>query len=84
VNKREHVRAAGQTRAHACHWPGCGRQVPPARWGCARHWFLLPAAIRNRIWRAYRAGQEETMDPGAEYVEAARAAQEWIAARVRR
>lgn len=77
-DKAAHVRGAGQTRNHGCHWPGCTRQVPPAMWGCKSHWFKLPAAIRSRIWRAYRVGQEQDGRPSAEYVAAARAAQDWI------
>jgi hypothetical protein len=79
MNKFDHVRQAKQTRSHTCHWPACGKQVPPAAWGCRSHWYKLPTAIRNRIWAAYRAGQEET--PGRvsrQYVEAAQEAQEWI------
>lgn len=79
-DKVQHVKAAGQTRAHGCHWPGCTAQVPPAKWGCPRHWFALPAAIRSRIWRTYQIGQESTGRPSAEYIAAARAAQDWIAA----
>lgn len=80
--KVEHVRAAiaeGTHHGHTCHWPGCDKRVPPAAWGCKPHWFALPTAIRNRIWAAYRAGQEGTKTPSREYVEAARAAQDWIA-----
>jgi len=77
--KVAHVKRAKQTRDHECHWPGCTTQVPPAMWGCRTHWFMLPPDIRNRIWNAYRPGQEITMTPSAEYVAAARAAQEWIA-----
>lgn len=76
--KAEHVLAAGQTREHKCHWPTCSKQVPPAMWGCRRHWFMLPAPIRNAIWRAYVPGQENTMTPSAAYLEAAEAAQRWI------
>lgn len=79
MNKYEHVRRARQTRRHACHWPGCTQQVPPAMWGCRAHWFRLPAALRSRIWRTYQPGQEERGDPSAEYLEAARAVQDWIA-----
>ena len=79
-DKVAHVRAAGQTRAHACHWPGCARQVPPAKWGCLEHWRALPAALRSRIWAAYRPGQESDLSPSAEYLAAARAIQDWIAA----
>jgi len=77
--KVAHVKRAGQTRAHECHWPGCTAQVPPAMWGCKRHWYALPAAIRRKIWLTYRPGQEATMTPSRAYVEAAREAQAWIA-----
>lgn len=78
--KVDHVRRAGQTRSHGCHWPGCERQVPPAMWGCSKHWYALPAELRGRIWRAYRAGQEEDGRPSREYLAAAHEIQEWIKA----
>lgn len=80
AEKVAYVKSQGQTRDHHCHWPGCGKQVPPAMWGCQTHWFLLPKRIRDRIWRAFNPGQEVNMRPSREYVEAARAAQDWIAA----
>ena len=83
AEKADHVRAArdaGHDGKHACHWPGCKRPVPPAMWGCGSHWFKLPQPIRKRIWAAYRIKQEDTKTPSREYVEAAREAQEWIAA----
>ena len=78
ATKVAHVLRAGQTREHVCHWPGCGRQVPPAMWGCRAHWFRLPKQLRVRIWIAYRPGQENTLDPSAAYRAAARDAQMWI------
>lgn len=78
--KVAHVLRATQTRDHACHWPGCTQQVPPARWGCRKHWYSLPIDLRNDIWKAYRPGQERTGTPSREYVAAARAVQDWIAA----
>lgn len=75
--KVAHVRSAKQTREHTCHWPGCERQVKPAHWGCATHWGLLPRELQQRIWDAYRPGQEETMTPSREYVEAVRAVEAW-------
>lgn len=78
TTKADYVRGQGQTRKHTCHWPGCGKQVPPAMWGCAPHWFALPAKIRAAIWRAFEPGQEQTMTPSDEYMEAADAAQRWI------
>jgi hypothetical protein len=78
MSKADHVRAAPQSRAHTCHWPGCGKQVPPAMWGCKTHWFRLPAILRAKVWRAYSPGQEERMDPSPEYLKIAHEVQEWI------
>lgn len=78
VSKLEHVVTAGQTRPHLCHWPGCHKEVPPAMWGCAPHWFRLPKEIRDRIWRHYKPGQEESFRVSEEYLAAAKAAQAWI------
>lgn len=76
--KVQHVRAAGQTRLHHCHWPGCSEQVPPAMWGCRRHWYALPLGLRNKIWASYRPGQEEDLKPSERYLAAAREVQTWI------
>lgn len=78
-DKADYVRSQGQSRQHHCHWPGCEAQVPPAKWGCRRHWYMLPQSIRNQIWAAYQIGQEVSMTPSREYVRAAREAQAWIA-----
>lgn len=78
MNKRDYVKRQGQTRPHHCHWPDCPKQVPPAMWGCREHWFRLPRPIRDRIWAAYRPGQEKDFDVSEEYLAAARAAQDWI------
>lgn len=78
TEKVAHVLKAGQSRMHHCHWPGCTKEVPPARWGCYRHWMMLPASLRAAIWNAYQIGQEETRSPSREYLEAARKVQEWI------
>jgi hypothetical protein len=78
--KAAYVRAQGQTRRHGCHWLGCAQQVPPAMWGCKKHWFALPATLRARIWATYRPGQEKDFTPSDKYLEAAQAVQDWIAA----
>lgn len=78
TSKAEYVKSQRQTRNHECHWPGCTVQVPPAMWGCKPHWFKLPYNIRQQIWMTYRPGQEIAMDPSADYLEAAKAAQDWI------
>ncbi len=78
MSKADYVRAQSQSRKHECHWPGCGKQVPPAMWGCAKHWFTLPKRLRDRIWESYRIGQEITGTPSPDYVAAARDVQAWI------
>lgn len=78
MSKADYVRQQTQDRPHTCHWPGCNTQVPPAMWGCKRHWFMLPKHIRDEIWRTYRPGQEKDMDPSDDYMKAAQAAQDWI------
>lgn len=82
MNKYDHVREAkaeGRAGGHHCHWPECPKEVPAAMWGCSRHWYMLPPRIRARIWAAYRPGQEATKRPTADYIDAAKEAQEWIA-----
>lgn len=80
--KVEHVREAIATdtgaHRHHCHWPGCREDVPPATWGCYRHWKMLPKHLRDRIWATYRPGQEISKTPSRDYVEAAREVQRWI------
>lgn len=79
--KADHVRreiASGKIGGHHCHWPGCDAKVTPAAWGCRKHWYRLPQHLRNKIWRAFRPGQEQTKTPSAEYVAVAREVQDWI------
>lgn len=78
ADKVKHVKRSGQTRNHHCHWPGCKAQVPPAKWGCLKHWRSLPKRLRDSIWSAYRPGQESSMTPSIEYLKVAREVQEWI------
>lgn len=78
MSKADYVKSQGQTRAHTCHWPGCGKQVPPAMWGCKAHWFKLPQSLRNKIWATYRPGQEVSMTPSQDYLDAANEVDAWI------
>jgi hypothetical protein len=64
--------------AHHCGWPNCGRMVPLDRWGCREHWHLLPNHIRAWIGRAYRAGFQTGRHPSPSYLDAHRAALDWI------
>jgi hypothetical protein len=76
--KVEYVLKQTQTRNHTCHWPGCNVQVPPAMWGCKKHWYKLPKYLRDKIWNAYNPGQEITMTPSREYLDAAKEVENWI------
>ena len=67
---------------HTCHWPGCAREVPPKLWGCREHWYQLPKALRDAIWREYRPGQEITKTPSPRYIAVAVLVQGWIAGKV--
>lgn len=78
MDKRKYVKNQKQDRDHHCHWPGCNKQVPPAFWGCYFHWMQLPKVLRDKIWAAYRPGQEKDMRPSREYLEVAQEVQDWI------
>ncbi len=62
---------------HRCHWPTCNTNVPPKMWGCKKHWFKLPQAIRNQIWATYKPGQEITKTASPTYLKVALEAQQW-------
>ena len=66
---------------HHCHATGCRVAVPPEMFMCRRHWFALPAAMRNDIYRTYRPGQCDDWHISHAYANAARAAVRFIAAK---
>lgn len=76
--KAKYVKSQKQTRSHHCHWPDCKKQVPPAMWGCYKHWMMLPTKIRRTIFRVFRPGQEKDFNPSEEYLRVAEATQKWI------
>jgi hypothetical protein len=78
TEKVAYVKSQGQNREHHCHWPGCTEQVPPAMWGCKKHWFKLPKSLRDRVWAAYEPGQEVTLTPSREYLKVAQEVEDWI------
>lgn len=77
-SKYDYVRRQTQFRQHHCHWPGCPKLCPPAMWGCREHWFKLPKWLRDKVWAAYRPGQEKDMRPSREYLAVAEEVQQWI------
>lgn len=40
---------------HACAFPGCARRISVMRLACIEHWFFLPDALRDVLYREYRA-----------------------------
>lgn len=76
--KVDYVKSQRQTRNHHCHWPGCKTQVPPAMWGCRKHWYMLPSGLRSKIWHAFKPGQEVDGTPSERYIAVAREVQDWI------
>lgn len=78
MDKVDYVLSQPKGKGHFCHWPNCGKEVPPAMWGCRQHWFMLPKSIRDEIWRFYKIGQEISKDPSNNYIIAAHNAQDWI------
>ena len=64
---------------HVCHAHGCSVVVPPRLLMCRKHWSLVPAPLRDAVWRTYRPGQERTKDPTHEYLAAAQAAIDAVA-----
>lgn len=83
AKKAQHVKNAEFIGGHKCHYPGCDKDVKPAYWGCLKHWYSLPEALRRRLWLHYVPGQEETKNPTAQYVAVANEIQDWIKANVR-
>lgn len=82
TEKANYVRRQRQNRNHTCHWTGCTKQCPPAMWGCKPHWFRLPKHLRDDIWLTYEIGQEVSMTPSDEYLDAAHAVAAWIDDRI--
>jgi hypothetical protein len=69
---------------HTCHATDCGVAVPPEMFMCRRHWFSLPKALRDEVWRTYRPGQCDDWNISNAYANAARAAVRFVAAKENR
>lgn len=80
--KAAHVRAAmadGITANHHCHWPGgCHDITAAAQYCCTRHWYKIPLRFRNKIWAAYRKGQEIDKSPTSRYMQVVREIKKWF------
>lgn len=64
---------------HTCHAKDCTKRTPEAMFMCRPHWFMVPKAMRDEIWRLYVPGQEISKTPTREYVEAAKKAIDAVA-----
>lgn len=62
---------------HKCPWPLCAARVDADLWGCKRHWYLLPPALRRALWEAYVPGQSMATASAA-YLAAASAIDTWV------
>ncbi len=58
----------------------CGEKIAPNLLMCKTHWYQLPQAIRLRVLRSYRPGQERDGWEGttAEYQQAVRDAVDFM------
>ena len=65
--------------SHHCHATNCKIRVPPEMFMCKRHWFSLPKHMRDLIWRTYRVGQCDDMNPSNSYCQIARSCVVFIA-----
>jgi hypothetical protein len=48
---------------------------------CSRHWRGVPSELQQAVWRHYRRGQEIDKRPTPEYLAAAKAAIDAVAAK---
>lgn len=64
---------------HLCHASGCPMAVPPRMLMCLKHWRMVPKRLRDAVWEHYVPGQERRGMPTSEYLEAARAAVQYVA-----
>jgi len=65
--------------SHTCHAKGCNIEVPPRMFMHRNHWFMLPKAMRDRLWELYVEGQEIRKDPSPEYLAHATACIAYVA-----
>ncbi len=77
INELGHKGRHTVQHKHECHWPTCKTEVPPAMWGCKKHWFKLPKRLRNRVWATYKPGQEITKTPSQDYLNVIHDVQIW-------
>lgn len=65
--------------SHKCHARGCPTPCRPEYLMCPRHWRMVPPRLQRAVWRTYRDGQCDDMDPSPEWHVAADAAIGFVA-----
>lgn len=66
---------------HTCHAQRCGKAVPPKLLMCLAHWRMVPGELQRAVRASYRPDQEIDKRPSRDYLAAARAAIEAVAAK---
>lgn len=69
---------------HHCHAIGCEVETNPKMFMCRKHWYKLPKATRDGVWRVYRRGQEIDKEPSEEYIFVTSEARRWLHEKERR
>lgn len=59
---------------HRCHAIKCQNHCKPEHLMCARHWLMVPPAIRALVWAYYREGQCDDMKVSLPWIDAAKKA----------
>ena len=57
--------------AHTCHAEGCSVNCRPEYLMCYPHWKRVPKPLQAAVYRHYRAGQCDDMNPSREWMMAA-------------
>jgi hypothetical protein len=79
-NKFSHVKR-DTVPAKDCLWPGCKTLIPKSHTMCEPHWLLVPKPLRDAVWSAYEANQENAPDEISEaYAAAVEEARIWAVA----
>lgn len=68
-------------RLHHCHALDCRTPVKPELLMCLKHWRMVPRHLQQEVWRTYRPGQCDDMQPSEEWHAAADAAIAAVAAK---
>lgn len=80
LNGERCVKDAGHTGncrladKHRCHARGCITPCKPEYLMCPKHWRMVPRALQQAVYDAYRPGQCDDKNPSRAWHEAADAA----------